>query len=70
MVTFNASPWKVEADGSLEFEVSLVHKVSSRTTRAIQRDPISKHKKLPLGWAGTCPFHVLGCQEVLPQPIS
>jgi hypothetical protein len=27
-----------------EFEVSLVYKVSSRTTRAIQRNPVSKTK--------------------------
>jgi hypothetical protein len=28
-----------------EFEASLVYKVSSRTTRAIQRNPVSKKKK-------------------------
>jgi hypothetical protein len=28
-----------------EFEASLVYKVSSRTPRAIQRNPVSKHKK-------------------------
>jgi hypothetical protein len=27
-----------------EFEASLVYKVSSRTSRAIQRDPVSKNK--------------------------
>jgi hypothetical protein len=27
-----------------EFKVSLVYKVSSRTTRAIQRNPVSKNK--------------------------
>jgi hypothetical protein len=27
-----------------EFEASLVHKVSSRTARAIQRNPVSKNK--------------------------
>jgi hypothetical protein len=27
-----------------EFEASLVYKVSSRTTRAIQRNPVSKNK--------------------------
>jgi hypothetical protein len=28
-----------------EFKVSLVYKVSSRTARAIQRNPVSKNKK-------------------------
>jgi hypothetical protein len=28
-----------------EFEASLVYRVSSRTTRAIQRNPVSKNKK-------------------------
>jgi hypothetical protein len=28
-----------------EFEVSLVYKVSSRTARATQRNPVSKNKK-------------------------
>jgi hypothetical protein len=28
-----------------EFEASLVYKVSSRTTRAIQRNPVSKNQK-------------------------
>jgi hypothetical protein len=28
-----------------EFEASLVYKVSSRTARAIQRNPVSKHQK-------------------------
>jgi hypothetical protein len=28
-----------------EFEVSLVYKVSSRTARAIQRNPVSEKKK-------------------------
>jgi hypothetical protein len=28
-----------------EFEASLIYKVSSRTARAIQRNPVSKNKK-------------------------
>jgi hypothetical protein len=28
-----------------EFEASMVYKVSSRTARAIQRNPVSKNKK-------------------------
>jgi hypothetical protein len=33
---FNPSTQETEAGGSLEFEASLVYKVSSRTARAIQ----------------------------------
>jgi hypothetical protein len=40
---FNASTWEAEAERSfLEFEASLVYRVSSRRARATQRDPISK----------------------------
>jgi hypothetical protein len=42
---FNPSTWEAEAGGSLEFEASLVYRVSSRTTRATQRNPVSKKKK-------------------------
>jgi hypothetical protein len=38
--TFNPSTWKAVADGSLEFEASLVYRVSSRTARATQRNPV------------------------------
>jgi hypothetical protein len=38
--TFNPSTWEAE-----EFEASLVYKVSSRTARAIQKNPVSKSKK-------------------------
>jgi hypothetical protein len=31
--------------GISEFEASLVYKVSSRTARATQRNPVSKHQK-------------------------
>jgi hypothetical protein len=42
-----------------EFEASLVYKVSSRTARAIQRNPVSKKKKkkekeIEQGSGGTC----------------
>jgi hypothetical protein len=45
---FNPSTW--EAVGGRgrrisEFEASLVYRVSSRTARAIQRNPVSKNKK-------------------------
>ena len=43
-LTSNPSTWKAEAGGS-EFEASLVNKVSSRTARAIQINPILKNKK-------------------------
>ena len=34
-----------EAGGFLEFEASLVYRVSSRTARATQRNPVSKNQK-------------------------
>jgi hypothetical protein len=42
--TFNPSTWEAEAGGFSEFEASLVYKVSSRTARATQRNPVSKNK--------------------------
>jgi hypothetical protein len=39
---FNPSTWEAEAGRFLEFEASLVYKVSSRTAGAIQRNPVSK----------------------------
>jgi hypothetical protein len=42
--TFNPSTWEAEA-GRFEFEASLVYRVSSRTARAIQRNPVSKQNK-------------------------
>jgi hypothetical protein len=41
---FNPSTWEAEA-GSSEFETSLVYRVSSRTARATQRNPVSKTKQ-------------------------
>jgi hypothetical protein len=43
---FNASTWEAEAGVGVgsEFEASLVYKVSSRTARATQRNPVSKNK--------------------------
>jgi hypothetical protein len=43
---FNPRSWEAEAGGFLssEFEASLVYRVSSRTARAIQRNPVSKQK--------------------------
>jgi hypothetical protein len=45
---FNPSTWEAEAILSLrisEFEASLVYRVSSRTARATQRNPVSKNQK-------------------------
>ena len=41
---FNPSTWEAEAGRLSEFQASLVYKVSSRTVRAIQRNPVSKNK--------------------------
>jgi hypothetical protein len=40
--TFNPSTWEA---GISEFKASLVYKVSSRTARATQRNPVSKTKQ-------------------------
>jgi hypothetical protein len=40
---FNPSTWEAEAGRFLEFEASLVYKVSSRTARAIH--PVSEKEK-------------------------
>ena len=45
MHAFNPSTWEAEAGGFSEFEASLVYKVSSRTARVIQRNPVSKKTK-------------------------
>ena len=42
---FNPSTRDAEAGGFSEFEASLVYRVSSRTVKAIQRNPVSKKKK-------------------------
>jgi hypothetical protein len=42
---FNPSTWEAESGRFLEFEASMVYKVSSRTARAIQRNPVSKTKQ-------------------------
>jgi hypothetical protein len=42
---FNPSTWEAEAGGFLEFEASLVYRVSSRTAKATQRNPVSKKAK-------------------------
>jgi hypothetical protein len=42
---FDPSTLKAEAGGSLEFKDPLVYRVSSRTTRATQRNPDLKNKQ-------------------------
>ena len=39
---FNPSTQEPEAGGSLEFKVNMVYRVSCRTARATQRNPVSK----------------------------
>jgi hypothetical protein len=46
---FNPSTQEAEAGRFLMFEASLVYKVSSRTARAIQRNPVSKNQKKGAG---------------------
>jgi hypothetical protein len=41
---FSLSTWQADTGRSLEFRTSLVYRVSSRTARATQRNPISKNK--------------------------
>jgi hypothetical protein len=46
MYTFNPSTREAEAGRSLsEFKASLVYRVSSRTARATQRNPVSTNKQ-------------------------
>jgi hypothetical protein len=42
---FNSSTWEAEAGRFLSSRLSLVYRVSSRTAKAIQRNPISKTNK-------------------------
>lgn len=39
---FDLGTWIAETDGSLEFEVSLVYIVSSKTARATRENPASE----------------------------
>jgi hypothetical protein len=41
---FNPSTWEAEA-GRFEFEASLIYRVSFRTSRATQRNPVLKKPK-------------------------
>jgi hypothetical protein len=47
---FNPSPWEGGRGRQIsEFEASLVYRVSSRTARAIQRNPVLRKKKKKKG---------------------
>jgi hypothetical protein len=43
--TFNSGTREAEMQADFEFESSLVYRVSSRTAKATQRNPVSKKKK-------------------------
>jgi hypothetical protein len=43
--SFNINKWRQRQVALSELEASLVYRVSSRTARAIQRNPVSKGKK-------------------------
>ena len=51
---FNPNTWEAEAGDPCEFNASLIYRVSSRTAKATQKDPVPKEKKIPgsfrLGW--------------------
>jgi hypothetical protein len=42
---FDPKIWEAEAGWISEFEASLVYRVSSRTARDTQRNPVSKNQK-------------------------
>jgi hypothetical protein len=61
---FNPSPWEGGRGRQIsEFEASLVYRVSSRTARAIQRNPVlrKKKKKKVEYRAPLCRWQFLGC---------
>jgi hypothetical protein len=45
MDAFNLSTQEAEAGKSLEFQASLVYRVSSRIAKTIQRNPVTKQNK-------------------------
>jgi hypothetical protein len=42
---FNPSTWEAEAGESFEFEASLIYRASSRTARAIKKNPVLRHQR-------------------------
>lgn len=42
--TFNPRTWEAKASKSHEFETNLIFRVSSRTCRATERNPVLKNK--------------------------
>jgi hypothetical protein len=61
--TFNPSTPGGRGRRISKFEASLVYKVSSRTARAIQRNPVSKKKKKKRKEANTPLFPAPGRQR-------
>jgi hypothetical protein len=42
---FNPSTWEAKAGGFSEFKASLVYRLSSRTAKTTERNPVSKKQK-------------------------
>jgi hypothetical protein len=64
---FNRSTWEVEAGRSLWIQGTPGHKVSSRTARVTQRNPVSGEKKVsfrnqPTNQTKGCLFGIVLCQ--------
>jgi hypothetical protein len=57
--TFNSSTWVGRGRQISEFQASLVYRVSSRTVRATQRNPISKKPKNKASYLNKNGFHRL-----------
>jgi hypothetical protein len=56
---FHPSTWEADAGKRIsEFKVSLVYRVSSRTARATQRNPVSKSLKKKKGGGGIYYFFI------------
>ena len=69
--TLNPSTWEAEA-GGFEFEVSLVYRVSSRTARATQRNPVSKkqtNKRKPKRQVYFLHLLALTCRYICWNPL-
>jgi hypothetical protein len=58
---FNPSTWEAEAGGFLSSRPALVYRVSSRTARAIQRNPVSGEKIANGGWRDGSAVKIIDC---------
>jgi hypothetical protein len=61
---FNPSTWEAEAGRFLSSEASLVYKVSSRTARATQRNPVSKNKNKTKQTKRPQVLHSMGMERI------